>query len=80
MSAGAIGFSCRIVIVFQNAKESTLRKAIQEIGYNAYLEKYGVMARTISEMEAIDISSGTDLVHLAIAVRHQEEETINSKA
>ena len=61
-TAGAVTSAIDTFAALKNAKEAKLRKAIQDLGYNQYLEKYAVVARTISEAEAWSLITGSNLV------------------
>ena len=65
INAGAALVFPRTFMVLGGAKESKLKRAIAEIGYSQYLERYRLIAQTISEVDSI--STGPQLT---LKVRH----------
>ena len=51
----------RTFMVLQGAKDSKVKKAIEEIGYSEFLEKYRLIAQMIAEVDGISTDSRVTL-------------------
>ena len=60
--ASKFHYTFRTFAALETAKESKLRKAIQDLGYGKYLEMITVLTEAVSRVETCCINTGSKLV------------------
>ena len=71
-NAGASKFhsTFQTFAALETAKESKLRKAIQDLGYSKYLEMIAMLTKTVLRIETCCINTGSKLV-MKVGLQYQ---------